>query len=159
VTPTRPRTLVALVVLAAAVGWAVVRLMDAFANRTLSVPWTMPLAMSLLALALVLWARGTRNRLAGKPGTTPMDPLVAARSAALAMAASRVGALVAGFYTGVGIALVAGWEVPGVRDRVLVAIATVVTAALVVLAALWLERVCRVKDDDPPPGDEDDDSR
>ena len=158
-TPTRPRTLIALAVLAAAAGWAVVRIMDALANRTLPVPWTMPVAMTLLALALALWARGTRGRLAGKPGTTPMDPLVAARSAALAMAASRVGSLVAGFYAGVGIALAPAWEVPGVRDRILVAAATVVTSLLVVLAALWLERVCRVKDDAPPPGDEDLDSR
>jgi len=158
-TPTRPRVLVALVVLAAAVGWAVVRIMDAFANRTLSVPWTMPVAMTLLAIALALWARGTRNRLAGKPGTTPIDPLVAARSAALAMAASRVGALVAGFYAGVGIALASGWEVAGVRERIVVAVATVGSAVLVILAALWLERVCRVKDDDQPRDAEDDDSR
>jgi hypothetical protein len=159
VTPTRPRTLVVLAVLAAAVGWAAVRLVDAFADRSLSVPWTMPVAMVLLAVALALWARGTRNRLAGRPGTTPMDPLLAARSAALAMAASRVGALVVGFYAGVGLALAPGWEIPGIRARVVTAGVTVAAALLVILAALWLERVCRVKDDEPPRDDEDDDTR
>jgi hypothetical protein len=159
VTPTRPRTLVTLAVLAAAVGWAAVRVVDALADRSLSVPWTMPVAMLLLAIALALWARGTRNRLAGKPGTTPMDPILAARSAALAMAASRVGALVVGFYTGVGIALVPGWAIPGIRERVITAGLTVAAALLVVLAALWLERVCRIKDDEAPRSDDDDDSR
>ena len=75
------------------------------------------------------------------------------------MAASRVGALVAGFYAGVGIALASGWEVAGVRERIVVAVATVGSAVLVILAALWLERVCRVKDDDQPRDDEHDDSR
>jgi hypothetical protein len=147
VTPTRPRLLVALVVVAAAVGWGVVTLVDAFADSSLPVPWTAPVVMVVLAVALALWARGTRARLAGRPGTTPMDPLVAARSAALAMAASRTGALVAGFYAGVAVALVPSWEVAYVRERVVISILTVVGAGLVVAAALWLEHVCRVPPD------------
>ncbi len=152
-TPTRPRLLVALVVISAAVGWGVSRLVDAYADRSLPVPWTAALVMLLLALALALWARGTRARLTGQPGTKPMDPIVAARSAALAMAASRTGAIVAGFYTGVSIALVPGWGVASVRERIIISVVTVLLAGLVVAAALWLERVCRVppdsSDDDP----------
>jgi hypothetical protein len=156
--PTRPRLLVALAVLAGAVGWAVARLVDTFANRTLPVPWTAPVVMAVLALTLALWARGTRARLAHKPGTKPMDPLVAARSAALAMAASRTGAIVAGFYTGVAISLAPGWDVAGVRDRTLVAVVTVGMAVLVILAGLWLERVCRLPDDQVPRSDDDDEN-
>lgn len=151
--PTRARLLVALGVVAAAVGWAVTTLVDAFADRTLPVPWTAAVVMLVLAVALALWARGTRARLAGRPGTTPMDPLVAARSAALAMAASRTGALVAGFYAGVAVALAPSWDVGTVRGRIVVAALTVVGAGLVVAAALWLEHVCRV-----PPGPSDDDT-
>jgi len=153
-TPTRPRLLAALVVLSAAVGWGVVRLVDAYLDRSLPVPWTAALVMLVLAIALALWARGTRARLAGRPGTKPMDPLVAARSAALAMAASRTGAIVAGFYAGVTVGLLPGWSVAYVRDRVVVSAVTVLTASLVVAAALWLERVCRVPpdaSDDPKP--------
>ena len=83
-----------------------------------------------------------------------MDPIVAARSAALAMAASRTGAIVAGFYAGVTVGLLPGWSVAYVRDRVVVSAVTVLTASLVVAAALWLERVCRVPpdaSDDPKP--------
>jgi hypothetical protein len=148
--PTRVRLLVALAVLAAAVGWAAVKLVDAFANRTLPVPWTMAVAMAMLALALALWARGTRARLSGRAGTKPMDPIVAARTAALALAGSRTGAIVAGFYVGVGIGLVPDWSVPTVRDRIITALVTVVCAVLVILAALWLERICRIPPDDAP---------
>lgn len=148
--PTRTRLLVAIAVVLAAVGWGVTRLVDAFAGRSLPVPWTAPAVMVVLAIALALWARGTRDRLARKPGTKPMEPLVAARSAALAMAASRTGAVVAGFYVGVAIALAPMWEVAYVRERVIVSLVAVVGAVLVVLAALWLERVCRI-----PPQDDD----
>jgi heme A synthase len=148
-TPTRPRLLVALVVVSAAVGWGVVRLVDAYADRSLPVPWTASLVMLLLAIALALWARGTRARLEHRPGTKPMDPVVAARSAALAMAASRTGAIVAGFYAGAAIGLWPGWDVAYVRERIVISLVTVLFALLVVVAALWLERVCRVPPDSP----------
>jgi hypothetical protein len=146
-TPTRPRLLVALAVLSAAVGWGVVRVVDAYLDRSLPVPWTAALVMLVLAVALALWARGTRARLSGRPGTKPMDPILAARSAALAMAASRTGSIVVGLYAGVAVALLPGWNVPYVRERVIVSAVTVLLAGLVVAAALWLERVCRVPPD------------
>jgi hypothetical protein len=146
-TRTRPRLLLVLVVVGAVVGWSLTRLVDAFAGRSLPVPWTAPVVMAVLALALVLWTRGTRARLSRKPGTTPMDPIVAARSAALAMAGSRTGAVVAGFYVGVAVALSGGWDVPYVRELVLLALATVLASAAVVAASLWLERVCRLPPD------------
>ena len=150
-TPTRVRLLVGMLVVSAAVGWGVATLVDAYADRSLPVPWTAALVMFLLALALALWARGTRARLAHAPGTKPMDPLVAARSAALAMAASRTGAIVAGFYVGVAIAFAPSWELSSARERIVIALVTVVGAGLVVASALWLERVCRV----PPDSSED----
>jgi len=155
--PTRLRVLAAIAAVAAAIGWGVTRLVDAFAGRSLPVPWTAPAVMVVLAVALALWARGTRDRLARKPGTKRMEPLVAARSAALAMAASRTGAVVAGFYTGVAIGLASMWDVPYVRERIIVSLAAVGGAALVVLAALWLERVCRLPPRDRDGTDSDDD--
>jgi hypothetical protein len=147
VRPTRARLLVVLAVIGGAVGWSLTTLVDAFANRTLPVPWTAAVALLVLAVALALWARGTRARLAGKPGTTPMEPVVAARSAALAMAASRTGALVAGFYAGVAVALAPSWDLGSMRTRIVVALLTVLAAGLVVAAGLWLEHVCRVPPD------------
>jgi hypothetical protein len=146
-TPTRPRLLVVLAVVGGVVGWVLTRLVDAYAGRSLPVPWTAPVVMALLALALVLWTRGTRARLERRPGTKPMEPLVAARSAALAMAGSRTGSVVAGFYLGVAVALSGSWDVPYVRELVLLALATVLASGAVVAASLWLERVCRLPPD------------
>ncbi len=145
------RLLLAIAAVLAAIGWGVTRLVDAYAGRSLPVPWTAPAVMVVLAIALALWARGTRDRLAGKPGTKRIEPLVAARSAALAMAASRTGAVVGGFYAGVAIALAPMWDVPYVRERILVSLAALGGAVLVVLGALWLERICRLppQDDEP----------
>ena len=158
-TPTRPRLLVVLAVVGAVVATA--RAVTAVSStrtpdaRSLPVPWTAPVVMALLAFALVLWTRGTRAGLARKPGTKPMEPIVAARSAALAMAGSRTGAVVGGFYLGVAVALSGSWEVPYVREGlVLLSLATVLGSIGVVAASLWLERVCRLPPDasgDPTP--------
>ncbi len=150
--PTRVRVLLAYAGAAGVVGWGVARLVDAFGDQSLPVPWTAPAVMLVLALALLLWARGVRARLAGRPGTKPLDPLVAARSAALAMAGSRTGALVGGFYTGVAVALTPGWDVASVRERIIVALLTAASSVLAAAAALWLERACRVPPE--PPGDD-----
>jgi hypothetical protein len=148
--PTTWRTLVVMLVVGVVAGWIVTRLVDAVADRSLPVPWTAPVVMLVLALALVLWARGTRSRLARRPGTKPLDPVVAARTAALAMAGSRTGALVAGFYLGVAVALSGGWDVPYVRGLILISLATVAASVAVVAASLWLERICRL----PPEQDD-----
>jgi hypothetical protein len=148
-TPTRPRVLLAVAAVSAAVGWGVARLVDAYANRTLPVPWTAALVMVVLAFALLLWARSTRARLQRRDGTTPLDPLVAARTAALAMAGSRTGALVAGFYLGVAVSLAGSWGIAYVRDQVVAALVTVLCSVAVVAVALWLERICRVPPSSP----------
>ena len=149
--PTRLRLLGALAVLSATFGWALVRVVDAYSTSSIPIPWTAPVAMGILALGLALWTRGTRDRLARKPGTTRMDPLVAARSAALAMAAARTGALVGGLDAGIAIGLVPGWGASYAKERVILAAVTVAASVLVVLAGLWLERVCRL----PPDSSED----
>lgn len=146
-TPTRLRLLLLLALLAAVAGWAVTRLVDTFASRSLPVPWTATVVMGVLALALLLWALGTRSRLSGRPGTRPMDPIVAARTAALAMAGSRTGAIVSGFYLGVALGLAPGWDVEYVRTQAIAAGVTSVVSLLVVAVSLWLERICRLPPD------------
>ena len=134
-TPTRPRLLLVLAALAAAIGFATVLLWDSLTGRTLPVPLTAALTLVLLAVALFVWALAMRPRLLGLPNTRPVSPFVATRTAALAMAASRTGAI---------------------------ALACVSAALLVTLAAVWLEYLCRLTknhDDEPPavPGDSDGD--
>jgi hypothetical protein len=151
VTPTRPRTLLILAVVATAVGWGVTRIVDSVVGRFFPVPWSVPALMLLLAAAVALWARGTRDRLRRKPGTTPMPPLVAARTAALALATSRAGAVVGGFYLGVALGLAAYWSANDAsRTLAIAALLTALASGLLVAAGLWLERVCRI-----PPSDDD----
>lgn len=148
--PTRIRLLVAIAAVAGSVGWGAAFLVSALTGRYLVVPWLAPVTLLLLGIALLLWTRGVRARLAHKPGTRPLPPIVAARTAALAMAASRTGAFFGGFYLGVAIELLPNWSIAVVSERVLLCGGSVLAAVLVVVAALWLERSCRLPD---PPAD------
>lgn len=143
-TPTRIRTLVAMAAIAAAVGWGVVQVVDAWLGRLVPVPWLAAAALWLLAGAVLYWTISSRPRLQRRPGTRPMPPLVAARTAALAMAASRIGALVGGFYAGVAAGMVPSIATPtGSQTFWSAGLASLGALALVV-AALWLEHVCRL---------------
>ncbi|MGE0817148.1 MAG: DUF3180 domain-containing protein [Candidatus Nanopelagicales bacterium] len=149
-TATRPRTLLLLALLGAVGGWVATALVDAFAGRSFPVPLTVPALMLVLALSVFFWARGTRARLEKRPGAKPMPPLLALRTAALALAVSRAGALVGGFYLGVAVTLSPSWDIAYVRGLIVTALVTVVGSGLLVVAGLWLERICRI-----PPSDDD----
>jgi hypothetical protein len=142
--PTRARNLLAVGVIAAAIGWGVVQLVDAWLGRLVPVPWLAAAALWLVAGALLYWAVASRPRLQGKPGAKPMPPLVAARTAALAMAASRTGALVAGFYSGIALGIVPSIGTPTGSSTFWSASLASLGAIALVAAALWLEHVCRL---------------
>lgn len=150
--PTRLRTLVALAVLAAALGWGTVQVVDAWFGRVLPVPWLAAAALWLLAAATAYWAFSSRPRIQRRPGVRPMPPLVAARTAALAMAASRIGSLVAGFYAGVAVAMISAISTPSGSAAFWSATLAAVGALGLVVAAVWLEHICRlpVGPDDQP---------
>lgn len=147
-TATRWRLLVALLIVSAAIGWAIVVIVDALASRILPVPWLAGATTWLLALALLFWTLLARPRLQRKPGSKPMDPLVAARTAALAMAASRTGAIIAGVYLGVMIGTFDHRETPAGASTLWAALATATGAIALTVVAMWLERICRIKSDD-----------
>ncbi|TAK70171.1 MAG: DUF3180 domain-containing protein [Actinomycetota bacterium] len=157
--PTRLRVLLAVAVVAAAIGWGAVRLVDSLGGRILPVPWTAGAATWLLAAGVGLWALLIRPRLRRAPGAVPLAPIVAARSAALAMAASRTGAAVAGFYAGAAVGLAPMLHIPAAAQRFTAAVVAATGAAALVAVALWLERLCRLPDDhdddrgDGPSGD------
>lgn len=144
---TRIRDLLLLAVLAAGFGWSFVRLYDRFVGHYPPVAWLSPAALWLLALGLLLWTLGVRRRLAHAPGTKPLPPLVAARTAALALAASRTGALVAGGYAGSALVFATRLSVPLARDHAINSLLAVAGAVAVTAVALWLERICRLPED------------
>jgi len=154
--PTSARLLVVLAVVAAAAGWGLFTVVLGQTGRVLGVPWLSAGSMWLLAGALAMWAWTSRPRLLRLPEAKPMPALVAARTAALAMAASRTGALVAGGYLGVGLAAVAERSVPSGQQTMLASFVSAAGALALTGVALWLEHLCRLKqrDDDgsSPPG-------
>ena len=156
--PTSIRLLTALGVIGAATGWGLALVLDGVGGSLMPVPWTAPVALALLVLGLLFWTIGTRRRLARRPGTKPLPPLLAARSAALAMAASRTGAVVAGFYAGVALQLFSLTENPLARQRGIASVVCAVLGAALAVVALWLERSCRIPDlrDDSDDDDSDD---
>jgi len=145
----RPTRLWVLVVLAAVAGVVAWLLTSAFYAEVQSPSISAPLLLLLLAVAEAYTAALTRARLSGRSPTKPINPIVVARFAALAKASSPVGALALGAWTGflVHVARTAGPTAQ--RDTRTAALGLGCSAGLVV-AALVLERVCRVK---RPPGD------
>jgi hypothetical protein len=107
-----------------------------------------PITVGVLGAAEAYVARGTRNRLAGRPRTKPIEPITVARLAALGKASAIVGAPVTGAYAGL-LGRVLQLDSPVARSDVRVCLAGIGCALLLTLAGLALESVCRVKN---PPG-------
>lgn len=147
-TPTRIRTLLVLAVLAGALGWGAAELIAGQSGRAIPVPWPAGVTMWLLAVGLGVWAVLARPRLLRREGARPMAPLVAARTAALAMAASRTGAIVGGFYAGVLVGVLPLRMSAAGTDTIIRAAVAVLGSVAVTLIALWLERLCRLPQDD-----------
>lgn len=131
---------------AGVIGFCTVELLMAIFGIGFPVPWTAAATLLILAVAIFIWALLIRPRLMRKKGTRPISPFIAARTAALAMAASRTGAIVGGFYLGVALELAVRFENGFARQRLWLALAAVVGSILMILAALWLEYICRLPD-------------
>lgn len=149
-TPTRLSLLATLAGISVVLGMALADLFDQLSGRMLPVPWSSVVTMTVVALALLGWAWSFRRRL--RAAEAPIDPFVAVRTAALAMAASRAGAIIAGLFAGIGLWYSFDLSIPLARERALLCVGGVVASLVLVLAALWLERICRLPDDQDPPG-------
>ena len=114
--PTRVRMLLMLVVVTAALGWALAQ--------------------------VVSTKLGERIR-----PTNPLPPLVAARTAALAMAASRVGSIVGGLYLGILIGEMPNASTAAGRSALLLAGLAAAGALAMAVVGVWLEAMCRLPQD------------
>lgn len=151
-TPTRPGTLLSLVVGFGVLAWVVA----AVAYGSLPVlPRYAPVSVVLLTVVELGMAKVVRDRLhrrrddRGRPRGRPLHPMQVARAAVLAKASSAGGAVLLGVYGGL-----LSWTLPR-RDELvaseqdaLVAGLSAVACLGLVVAALLLERVCRLPDDD-----------
>ena len=147
----RPTRITTLLFIAVVTGLVTYLLLGRYYSDVPAFPPTAALSTFVLAAAEAYAAPSIRNRLAGKPRTKPIMPIVVARTAALAKASSALAALLAGAWAGVGTYVLPRLETPTPRRDFGTALLGLGAALVLAAAALWLENVCRVKT--PPPGD------
>lgn len=149
---TKVSLLVALAVLATAIGWSLAQLWPTWFGQGLPVRFGSALTMILVFVTLLVWTIMTRARLTPEAKERRLHPLVAARTAALAMSASRVGAIAFGFYVGVFLSNALATDSTAGSDRIKLSAVTAIASLLTVIVALWLEKICRIKE---PPANND----
>ena len=144
--PTRPSTLAVAALATLALTWI---LIGNYWYQMPPLPWFPPLTLIGLAVFEAVEALATRNRIERKNGAGPLRPLVIARYAVLAKASALAGALFGGMYIGVSAWLIEQRSALGkVGDDLPQALLGAGGSILLVAAALWLERSCRI----PPSG-------
>jgi hypothetical protein len=140
VNPSRPAVVLGLAIASAVVAWLIVRF--TYASLPL-LPWTAMPSLLLLALGETYVGLVTRARIQRRPDTKPMDPLVAARLAALAKASSHAAAALGGVAVGFAIYLAPSLDKPTPRTDFYVSLGTFIACALLVAGAWFLEHCCR----------------
>jgi hypothetical protein len=153
-TPTRPRTLLLMGVIALGITWALLTVVYA------SLPpltWTLVPAL-LIGAALEAWTgRDLRARIQGGAGARLGPLLFVARMVALAKASSQAAALLAGASAGFVFYLSGMTDAPTPRSDLVDASLSFGASVVLLAAALFLEYCCRVprdprseRDEEPP---------
>ncbi|MFI9051804.1 DUF3180 domain-containing protein [Streptomyces sp. NPDC053427] len=142
------KVLVGLFLAAGVLAWGGARLWDSF-GTLVSVPMAAPIVLALIAAVLATMAFSFRSRLRAqrerRQGAKGVEPLFAARAVVFGQASALVAAPVAGLYGGVGaFLLTSGLELAPRRDQAIYAGLSVLAGAAVVIAAMFLERVCKL---------------
>ncbi len=139
------------------VGWAVAGLVLGWLIRPVAVQvgltaprvgWVQASALFLVAAILGVLARATHRTLQQRRGR--LEPHEAVNRLVLAKACALAGSLVAGGYLGYALSWV-GIEAVLAGERIVLSLVAAAGAVLTVVAALLLERACRVRDDPAPP--------
>lgn len=147
----RIRVLAGVFVVAGILSWAGARLWNSIGTLP-SVPLAAPVVLALIAVVLLATALSLRGRFKAqrerRPEAKGVDPLMAARAVVFGQASALVAALVAGMYGGTGVFLLELLDMPARRDQAIYAGFAVVAGIAVIVAAIFLERVCRLPEDD-----------
>ncbi|WP_405062472.1 DUF3180 domain-containing protein [Kribbella sp. NBC_01505] len=145
VRPTSRRLLVAIAVLGAAVGFTMVKAIEAGGGVAPAVSWLTLVAWSFLAALLFAAARNTQQRVQVR--RERVEPQRAVFLLLIGKASAFVGALCTGVYAGFALSFLRGVSASGPRNRVIMAGLAAVVSVLVVTAGLLLERACRIPED------------
>lgn len=149
--PLRPGTLASLAVVAGALGWTGTRIWASVAGVLPDVPRLAPFALLFLAAVLVGGGLTMRRRVQRRqPGMPAIPADLAVRLLVLAQASAIVGSLVLGGYVGAAVFYAADLDVEFRRAAAGWALGSAIASMAVVVAAVWLERECRVPPEDGP---------
>nr|WP_300012892.1 DUF3180 domain-containing protein [Pseudonocardia sp.] len=144
-TATRPRDLLVAGLVTAVVVHLLVRLTY---GGLPAIPAPAGVTLGVLGLAEAVTGSLLRARIRRRPGTTPVEPLVAARAVLVAKASSLSGAIVAGAWLGLlAYVLPRSTDIVAAAEDSVGAAVGLVCALGLVAGALWLERCCRAPDD------------
>jgi hypothetical protein len=147
VTPTRPRDLLATGLVAAVVVAVLVRLTY---GSLPPFPLLGGATLGVLGVAEAIAGSMLRARIRHRPGTRPVQPLVAARAVLVAKASALAGAIMAGAWAGLLVhVLPRAGEVLAAGGDSLAGGVGLVCALGLVAGALWLEHCLRTPDDEP----------
>ena len=142
-----------IVVVTVMVGWIANSVMRLILDTYVYVGAGTSIGLLLVDAALAMWGVQIRHRLPRlekkADGTTelhraldPLPPLLAARTAAIAMAATRTGAAVIGFYSGLIIYALPKVHTESAFHHVVMCAPAVIAATVLTAIALWIERRC-----------------
>jgi hypothetical protein len=151
---TSPGALIIAAVLGTGAGYLTDQLLTSGGNPTFSPMVTLPILLLLLGAIVVVLALPIRRATRGTAAAAPVNPFRALRIAMLAKASSLVGAALGGFGAGLLLFLLTRPVTPALGSLGTI-IATAVSGALLVAAALVAEHLCTIRkddDDDEHPG-------
>lgn len=149
---TRLRDLAGLALVAGLVSWLVIRQLY---GDLPPFPVFVPVSLAVLAAVEAVLGFQLRARIARRPGTTRVHPLVAARAVALAKASSLVGALATGFWAGlVAYTLPERGYLAAAGADSRTGIVGMACGLLLAGAGLWLEHCCRTPGERPDNADD-----
>jgi predicted outer membrane lipoprotein len=144
---TRPRDLFAVGLVVAVLAALVIRLSY---GSLPPIPVLAGAPFGVLGIAEAIAGNALRARIRRRPGSEPVQPLVAARAVVVAKASALAGAIMAGVWAGLLVHVVpqAGDITAAAGDSLSGAVALACALGLVA-GALWLEHCCRAPDDEP----------
>ncbi|MPZ61320.1 MAG: DUF3180 family protein [Propionibacteriales bacterium] len=134
-------------------GWFGVSLLERVYDVVPSVPWTSVYLLAFTAAALGATAWSTWRTIHRERGR--LRPYQAVNRLVLGKASALVGAFVAGAYLGFGARFLDDLPAPLPEERVIRSALAALAAVLIVVAALLLERACRVPKDEDREGQSD----
>lgn len=117
-----------------------------------ALPTLAGVVLLVLAAAEAILAWSLKARIERRPGSKPVQPLVAARAVALAQASALAGAMMGGAWLGLlGYLLPRRDELAAAAEDTPATVVGLISAGALVAAALWLQHCCRTppEDDDP----------